>query len=98
LASLDELAARLRSPDAKVRRVAVMDLTLAGGAGLEVLMEHLPRETDEKAAVLIVRKLGEARFGPALGVLARLRDDAGTPVRLYHAAVLAHDRIERAGG
>jgi HEAT repeat protein len=98
LTSVDELAARLKSPDAKVRRVAAMDLGAAGDAGLSVLLEHLPGEADEKAALLIIRKMGEARHGPALPVLARLRDDRGTPVRVYHAAVLAHDRIERAGG
>ena len=96
MTTVDELAARLKSPDAKVRRVAVMDLAAAGAEGLAVLVEHLPGERDEKAAILSVRRLGEARFGPALGALARVRDDAQTPVALYHAAVLAHDRIERA--
>jgi hypothetical protein len=98
LTSVDELAARLKSPDAKVRRVAVIDLASAGVAGLSVLLEHLPGEPDEKAAVLIIRKLGEARFGTARAVLARLRDDPGTPVKVYHAAVLAHDQIERGTG
>lgn len=96
MTSVDELAARLKSPDAKVRRVAAIDLASAGEAGLSVLLAHLPEEADEKAALLIIRRLGEARFGAAPAVLARLRDDAGTPVKIYHAAVLAHDAIERA--
>lgn len=82
----------------KVRRVAAIDLGAAGEAGLSVLLAHLPGEADEKAAIMIIRKLGEARFGAARAVLARLRDDPGTPVRVYHAAVWAHDQIERALG
>jgi hypothetical protein len=98
LTSVEELAARLKSPDAKVRRVAAIDLASAGEAGLSALLEHLPGEADEKTALLIIRRLGEARFAAARAVLARLRDEPGTPVKVYHAAVLAHDAIERATG
>jgi hypothetical protein len=85
------LAARLKSPDAKVRRVAAMDL--AGAGELGVLLEHLPFEGDEKAAILIIRRV--CAVATARSVLAALRDDPKTPVRVYHAAVLAHDRLER---
>jgi hypothetical protein len=98
LTSVEELAARLKSSDPKVRRVAAIDLGAAGEAGLSVLLEHLPREADEKAALLIIRRLGEARLAAARAVLARLRDDPKTPVKVYHAAVLAHDAVERATG
>jgi hypothetical protein len=94
-AEIAQSAERLKSADPRVRRIAAMDLARAGEAGLRVLLEHLPGEADERCAILIIRALGEARFGPAREVLARLRDDPTMPVAVYHAAVLAHDRIER---
>ncbi len=71
-----------------------MDLAALGEVG--VLLEHLPFEGDEKAAILIIKRLGAAAM--ARPVLAALRDEPGTPVRVYHAAVLAHDRLERVEG
>jgi hypothetical protein len=71
-----------------------MDLAAIGEVG--VLLEHLPFEGDEKAAVLMIRRLGAV--AAARPMLAALRDDPKTPVRVYHAAVSAHDRLERVEG
>jgi hypothetical protein len=91
---------RLAEADAGVRRVAIMDLirlaadeVLAARANA-ALLAHLPRETDEKAAILIVRQLGRAAFVPAQAALQGMYDDRGVPARLAHAAILAHDQIE----
>jgi hypothetical protein len=96
-ADLAEMIARLKSPSAPVRRVAAMDLLQQGSEeALCALLEHLLGEADEKCAVLIVRGLGKAEYIPARGALARLRDNPATPIRVYHAAILANDRLERA--
>jgi hypothetical protein len=93
---------RLRDPAVSVRRVAILDLirlSKEGDAGAaRALCEHLARESDEKSLVLIARSLGERGERGALGALARLRDDVKTPAAVAHAAILAHDRLERAGG
>lgn len=95
-------ATRLDHPSQQVRRIAILDLASqrgdAASAALAALLSHLPRERDERTAILIVRRLGEALYSPAQPVLAALRDSPTTPIRLYHAALLAHDRIERSGG
>ena len=53
-----ELAARLTSALPGVRRIAVHDLIRRGDpAALQVLADHAPIETDERAALLIVRHL-----------------------------------------
>jgi thioredoxin-like negative regulator of GroEL len=75
-----------------------MDLARAGQPGLAALLAHLPHEADEKAAILIIRALGDAKVIGAQEALAKLRDDPSTPVQVYHAAVLAHDRLERESG
>jgi hypothetical protein len=75
-----------------------MDLAGAGEQGLAALLGHLPHEADEKAAILIIRALANAKVIGARGALAILRDDPATPVQVYHAAVLAHDRLERESG
>jgi len=58
------------------------------------LLEHLPRERDPKARLLIIRALGVSAFGKAMTVLASLRADPATPPQESHAALLAHDAIE----
>lgn len=92
-----ELVAHLAHAQAGVRRLAVLDLARLGGdeAGA-ALAAHLPGETDERAAILIARYLGHARYRPARALLKRLYDDPGTPARIAHAAILAHDAIELA--
>lgn len=94
---LDELAARLRSGDAKVRRIAAMDLGAAAGGeprATGILAGHLKAETDEKTAVAIIRHLGRARHGASRALLWSLYADRRTPARVAHAAILAHDAIE----
>ena len=75
-----------------------MDLARAGEAAVLALLAHLPGEADEKTSLIVIRALAEAGTAEALPVLARLRDNPATPIRIYHAAVLGHDRIERARG
>lgn len=91
-----ELVARLASPDARVRRIAVRDLAAAGRDGLAAIVGRLPAETDEQTRILMVRVLGEACFAPAMAALACIRDDPSTSAELFHAAILAHDRAEAA--
>jgi hypothetical protein len=88
---------RLAEPEAAVRRIAILDLVrlAAKSDGVNAaLLEHLQREPDEKAAIVIVRHLGQVGFGAARPVLKALYDTLATPPRLAHAAILAHDRIE----
>ena len=90
------LAERLLHAEAAVRRVAVMDLAATGTrAALVLLMTHLALEDDERAMVLIARALASGGYAPARRTLAMVRDDPGTPARAYHAALVAHDRLER---
>lgn len=99
MTALDELGARLSGP-AGPRRVAVLDLIrLAPGEprAQALLIEHLARERDERCAILIIRHLGAARCRAAMPLLWRLYADRATPVRVAHAAVLAHDAIEVGG-
>lgn len=99
-AELAVLVGRLGAAEPGARRVAVLDLIRLADAdprATAALLEHVPRETDERAAILIVRHLGRARHRPAKALLKGLYDDARTPVRLAHAAILAHDAIELAG-
>ena len=92
-----DLIQRLSSGTRSVRCIAAMDLAQLGGEqALAALLAHLPFESDEKTAILIVRRLAEASYLAGIPVLAKLRDDISTPIRLFHAAVLAHDRLERA--
>lgn len=99
MTALDELGARLSGPVGP-RRVAVLDLIrLASGdpRAEALLVEHLARERDERCAILIIRHLGAAGSSAARPLLWRLYADRSTPVRIAHAAVLAHDAIELAG-
>jgi hypothetical protein len=96
--NLDELAARLQDRDPRVRRIAAMDLAKAGEPGLAMVAARLSAEDDEKTALTLVRLLGEGRWGGARLALAQVRDAPATPVMVYHAAVLAHDRLERREG
>ncbi|MFN5945985.1 MAG: hypothetical protein ACK5ZG_09070 [Phycisphaerae bacterium] len=86
---------RLQDQRPAVRRIAIMDLLRDGGdAGLTALLTHLPREQDERAALLIVRNCAERKHQPARAVLAQLRDSAAAPAAVAHAALLAHDALE----
>lgn len=95
------IAARLGDPAVSVRRVAVLDLIRLSGGGdrdaARVLGEHLVRESDEKSLILMARHLAERGERSAMGALARLRDDPGTSAAPAHAAILAHDWLEREG-
>jgi HEAT repeat protein len=95
--SLEDLVARLDDERESVRRLAVMDLAKRGDEpALDALCGHLERESDEKAALAIIRAVGDARYGPARDVLWRLYERRETPVRIAHGAILAHDVIELA--
>jgi hypothetical protein len=86
---------RLSDPRPAVRRIAIMDMLRdAGESGLTALLTHLLRETDERAALLIVRTCAERTYQPARPVLAQLRDNTATPAAVAHAALLAHDALE----
>ncbi len=54
----------------------------------------LPGESDETAAITLIRMLLAARFAPAWSTLNALRQNPATPVRIAHAATLAADEIE----
>jgi HEAT repeat protein len=91
---ISELIQRLRSPEASVRRIAAMDLARTGEErALLAVCEQLEAEKDEKSALAMIRLV--ARFAPARRILMRLRDDPSTPVRVYHAALIAADGLER---
>lgn len=86
---------RLTDPRPAVRRIAIMDMLRdAGESGLTALLTHLPRETDERAALLIVRTCAERTYQPARPVLAQLRDNPAASAAVAHAALLAHDSLE----
>ena len=92
-----EARERLADERPGVRRLAVLDLIAAADADPSIdglLLEHLERERDERAAAAIVRRLARARYRPARPLLWRLYADRSTPVALAHAAILAHDAIE----
>lgn len=87
--------ARLHDPRPAVRRIAIMDILRDGGeSGLSTLLAHLPQESDERAALLIVRTCAERNHQPAGPILAQLRDNAAAPPPVAHAALLAHDALE----
>jgi hypothetical protein len=96
-ATLTELVERLAWSEAGARRVAILDLIRLSENDPEatgVLLQHLTRERDERAGILIVRHLGVAAGLGALPALWALYQDRATPVVLAHAAILAHDTIE----
>jgi hypothetical protein len=85
---------RLDSPDAGVRRVAIHDLIAQSRTDPQanrLMLDRLPKERDEKAALLLVRHLAGVR--EAMPALLGLYLDRGTPVRVAHAAILAHDAM-----
>jgi hypothetical protein len=87
----EELIGRLGSLQASVRRVAVHDLAARGSTG--VLLGHLPGERDEKAALLIIRCLGEAGVREAAAALLALYQDPETSARVAVAAIRVHDGL-----
>lgn len=89
---IDGPLSRLSHPDAGVRRIAVLDLAREPAAQA-ALIDRLGVERDERTAILIIRGLGERGDAAAMRVLWNLYADAATPVRVAHAAVLAHDTI-----
>lgn len=90
----EELVARLGSSEAGARRVAVHDLIALGDARITpALAQRLGRETDEKAALLMIRYLARVGARESAPVLLGLYQDRGTPVRIAHAAILAHDAL-----
>jgi hypothetical protein len=90
----DELVARLASAEAGVRRVAVHDLIARGDeASLRALAEHLGRERDEKAALLIARHLRKSGFSDAAPALLALYLDPSAPARAAVEAIRAHDEL-----
>lgn len=93
MSDLSELQTRLESSDAGVRRVAILDLIARRDAGA-ILITHLARERDERAALLIIRHLERVPDAAAMPVLLGLYNRRETAVRIAHAAILAHDRIE----
>jgi HEAT repeat protein len=93
-AGVRELAAMLGHSAAGVRRIAVLDLIGLGTAEARAaLTEQLSSETDERAAILIIRALGSAAGPEALAALRQLYERRETPVRIAHAAMIEHDRI-----
>lgn len=93
-AGFEELVARLGSPEPGVRRVAVHDLSTRDDSRVfGALLVHLAREQDEKTAVLVIRSLARARVRRAMPVLLGLYQNPSTPVRVAHAAILAHDAL-----
>jgi hypothetical protein len=94
---METLRVRLASAEVGVRRVAVHDLVRVSAEqpdAFAVLTEHLMRETDGKPALTIIRHLGAAGHQEARPVLWRLYMDPGTPARVAHAAINAHDDLE----
>lgn len=98
---MSEALHRLGDERVSVRRIAALDLSREepGDGVLAGIVGHLERgESDEKTALCLIGVLERADHGPARTVLRRLYDDERTPVRVAHAAILAHDRIEETHG
>lgn len=98
--TIEDLLSRLEDPRETVRRLAVMDIARLEGAerrrALAPLGARLQRETDERTALAIIRLLAEVSHEPSREILRGLYDRRETPVRIAHAAILAHDAIELA--
>jgi hypothetical protein len=95
-ADVDTLRARLASTEPGARRIAILDLIASARhdeRAIPALLDHLPRETDERAALLVIRHLGAAAGTGALRPLWALYARRETPVRIAHAAIIEHDRI-----
>lgn len=94
--TLEELSARLLSSPTSARRIAIFDLIRLSAddpRAAAALLSHLPGETDEKSALAIIRHLADACRAEAIPILWRLYEDRTTPVRIAHAAIIAHDRL-----
>lgn len=79
-----------------MRRLAIHDLIARSAqepAVTDLLLRHLPGETDEKAALLIIRHAAASGALAALPVLLALYQDSRTPVRIAMAAIRAHDAM-----
>lgn len=95
---LQDLLERLASSSPGVRRLAVLDLVRRSEKderATHALVNHLAQETDEKAALLIIRRCAAAGYTPAMPVLWKLYDNPRTPVRIALAAIVAHDELAR---
>lgn len=95
-APLETLVARLSWPDAGARRVAILDLIALSASdtrATRALLDHLAAETDERAALHIIRHLGHSAHAPALPTLWALYAQRATPAPIAHAAITEHDRI-----
>jgi hypothetical protein len=94
--AFEEIVGRLGSADAGARRVAIHDLIGVAAhepRANEVLLGHLAREPDEKAALLIIRHLAHAGARETMPALLRMYQDRRTPARVAHAAIVAHDTL-----
>jgi hypothetical protein len=83
---------RLSHADPGVRRIAVLDLA-RDTASNPALIDRLAVERDERTAILIIRALEERGGVAAMPALWNLYSETTTPVRVAHAAILAHDTI-----
>ncbi len=91
------LAQRLTSPDSGVRRLAAKSLARHrdAKAAAALLAERLPDERDETVLLAMVRGLARLGVLSHRPLLASVRDDPDATPRVRHAALLAHDRLER---
>ena len=100
--SVSDQVSRLGAREAGARRVAILDLIAAKSLEAdEALLRHLESERDERAAILIIRHLGDAgriEAARVMPVLWKLYEDRQTAVRIAHAAVVVHDRMAVRGG
>lgn len=100
MSTTPEVVARLASPEAGVRRLAIHDLVARSGsdpAVMPALLRHLPREPDEKAAGFIIAHAAAAGAREASPVLLAMYEDRRTPVRTAMAAIRAHDAMAQVG-
>jgi thioredoxin-like negative regulator of GroEL len=105
-ASLKGIINRLKLKQAMPRRLAIVDLVRRHAeaeadeqAQIDAaLIAHAERERDEKALLKIIAHLGSIGGAEARAALAALKDGDDVPSEAAHAALLAHDRLERGGG
>ena len=96
LADHDTLAARLSSAEPGARRVAILDLMAESASddrATAALLSHLPRERDDRAAILIIRHFARAGAHAAMPTLLSMYLDPATPAAAAHAAINAHDAL-----
>lgn len=82
--------------------MAVLDLGARAPCELDAagaLIGHAARERDARGLILTCRALAGVEDHDlgrrAMRALAAIRDDPETPAPVAHAAILAHDRLER---